>query len=157
MPTTIDDTLAASSFAAGMAPDLRTSLADIAEVHDIADGAVLVRAGFPCDALGVVVDGRIAIRPIVPGLGKRTILTLEQGDIFGWSAVLAGANASSDAIAISRSRVVLFERDALARAMDAEPRLAAEVYRRVLSAVARRLQSTRLQLLDLYRAGDEPW
>ena len=35
--------------------------------------------------------------------------------------------------------------------------LAAVVHQRVLLAVARRLQATRLQLLDVYRAGHEPW
>jgi hypothetical protein len=60
-------------------------------------------------------------------------------------------------VVIADSRVMLFERSALLAALEAEPRLAAAVYRRVLEAVARRLQWTRLQLLDLYRVGNEPW
>jgi len=44
--------------------------------------------------------------------------------------------------------------DALIGAMAADCELASQVHRWVLGAVTRRLQATRLQLLDLYRAGD---
>lgn len=155
--TTTTDPLANTWFASDMAPDLRASLTTIGQTVDHPAGAVLVRAGVPSPALGLVLEGRVAIRPSIPGLGTRTILTLEDGDIFGWSTVLSGANATSDAVTITPSRVILFERAALLAAFDADPRLAAAVYRKVLEAVARRLQWTRLQLLDLYRVGNEPW
>ena len=157
MTTSTTDLLERTQFAVGMPPGVPEALAAIGKVGDHEEGAVLVRAGAPCPALGVIVSGRIAIRPPIPGLGRRTILTLEDGDIFGWSAVLAGSTATSDAVAVAPTRVILFERAALTAALEADPRLAAAVYERVLSAVARRLQSTRMQLLDLYRAGDEPW
>jgi CRP-like cAMP-binding protein len=153
----VADLIASTWFAAQMGPDVRASLGAIGEVGDHAEGTVLVRAGVPCPALGLIVHGRIAIRPSVPGLGTRTILTLEDGDIFGWSAVLSGSTATSDAVVTAPTCAVLFERQALTAALGADPRLAAAVYERVLSAVARRLQWTRLQLLDLYRAGSEPW
>jgi CRP-like cAMP-binding protein len=156
MPKTTDP-LANTWFASDMEPELRASLTAIGEIVDHQAGAVLIRAGVPSPALGLVLEGRVAIRPSVPGLGTRTILTLEAGDIFGWSTVLSGANATSDAVTLVPSRVMLFERGALLEALEANPRLAAAVYRRVLEAVARRLQWTRLQLLDLYRVGNEPW
>lgn len=116
-----------------MPPGVPEALAAIGKVGDHEEGAVLVRAGAPCPALGVIVSGRIAIRPPIPGLGRRTILTLEDGDIFGWSAVLAGSTATSDAVAVAPTRVILFERGALTAALEADPRLAAAVYERVLS------------------------
>jgi CRP-like cAMP-binding protein len=155
--TNATDPLAGSWFMSEMPAELRATLVAIGEVSDQPAGTVLVRAGVPSPALGVILRGRVAIRPSIPGLGARTILTLEDGDIFGWSTVLGGANATSDAVTIADSQVMLFERSALLAALDAEPRLAAAVYRRVLEAVARRLQWTRLQLLDLYRVGNEPW
>jgi CRP-like cAMP-binding protein len=157
MKTKAAGLLKATWFAAGMEPEVLRRLAELGRVSDHPAGTVLVRAGVPCPALGVIIKGHVAIRPGVPGSGGRTILTLEDGDIFGWSAVLAGSSATSDAIAIAPTRVVLLDRVELTRAMAANPKVAAAVYERVLSAVARRLQSTRMQLLDLYRAGDEPW
>ena len=157
MTTDVAHLIETTWFGADMAPDVRRRLSEIGQVSDHPEGAVLVRAGVPSPALGVIIRGRIAIRPPVPGSAGRTILTLEDGDLFGWSTVLEGSSATSDAIAIAPTRVVLFERERLVRALDADPVLASAIYRRVLSAVARRLQSTRMQLLDLYRAGDEPW
>lgn len=157
MTTSTTDLLERTQFAVDMPPHARQTLAALGKVGDHEEGAVIVRAGVPCPALGVILHGRIAIRQPIPGMGRRTILTLEDGDIFGWSAVLEGSSATSDAVAVAPTRVILFERVALTEALEADPRLAAAVYQRVLSAVARRLQSTRMQLLDLYRAGDEPW
>jgi CRP-like cAMP-binding protein len=157
MKTKAAGLLKATWFADGMVPDVLNALAAIGRVADFAEGAVVVRPDEPCPALGVIVHGRIAIRPPVAGSVGRTILTLEDGDIFGWSAVLPRSTATSTAIAIAPTRAVLIEREDLARVFDSDPRVAAAVYQRVLSAVARRLQSTRMQLLDLYRAGDEPW
>lgn len=157
MKTKAAGLLEATWFAEGMAPDVLDTLAAIGRVADYAEGAVIVRADEPCPALGVIVHGRIAIRPPVAGSIGRTILTLEDGDIFGWSAVLPGSTATSTAVAITPTRAILIEREDLACALDSDPQVAAAVYRRVLRAVAPRLQSTRMQLLDLYRAGDEPW
>ena len=78
-----------------------------------------------------------------PGRGPRTILTVEPGDIFGWSAVLHGSSASSTAVTLLPTRAFLFDRDRLSAAMAADCELAAAVYRCVLGAVARRLVATR--------------
>jgi CRP/FNR family cyclic AMP-dependent transcriptional regulator len=157
MKNAVTDALQGTWFAADMPTEVRQRLAEMAVVADHPQGVVLVRAGEPADALGVIVTGRIAIRPSVPGSEPRTILTLEDGDLFGWSTVLPGSKATSSAVTLAPTRVVLLPRDRLARALEADPVLAAVIYERVLRAVARRLQSTRMQLLDLYRAGDEPW
>jgi hypothetical protein len=58
---------------------------------------------------------------------------------------------------VAPTTAVIFDRGRLERAMAADCELALAVHRRVLLAVARRLQATRLQLLDLYRSGPEPW
>lgn len=157
MNNLVSDALDGTWFATGIAPEVRLRLAEMAVIEDHPAGVVLVRAGQPSAALGVIVRGRIAIRPAVPGSEPRTILTLEDGDLFGWSTVLPGSSATSTAVTLAPTRVVLLPREPLARALEADPALASVIYQRVLSAVARRLQSTRMQLLDLYRAGDEPW
>jgi CRP/FNR family transcriptional regulator, cyclic AMP receptor protein len=144
-------------FAAEMPPDIRRRLGDIGEIATYVDGATLVVAGSPCPAMGVIVEGRVALRPAVPGLAPETMLTLEAGDIFGWSAVLSGSIATATAVAVAPVTAVLFDRQRLGLTLANDCELAAAVYRRVLAAVARRLQVTRFQLLDLYRAGAEPW
>jgi len=157
MTTTPTALLSRTWFAADMPADVCARMAAIADVVDIPSGGIVVQEGLACRSLGVVLSGRIALRLTVPGLGDRTLVTVDEGDVFGWSALLPGSAATSTGVALVPTQVLEFEREALAAALAADCELAAAVYQRVLIAVARRLQATRLQLLDLYRAGDEPW
>jgi hypothetical protein len=77
--------------------------------------------------------------------------------VFGWSAVLPPAIATSTGIAVAPSRAILFQGDRLRTALAVDCELAAAVYQRLLVTVARRLTATRVQLLDLYRPANEPW
>src|SRR6516162_1008153 len=87
-------------FAAEMSPSVRRSLSALARIVDYDEGVAVVRPGAPASALGVIADGRVALRLAVPGVGQRTIQTLEDGDIFGWSAVLGASNATSLAVTV---------------------------------------------------------
>jgi CRP-like cAMP-binding protein len=144
-------------FGAGLPVAARARLAAIGTVEDVPDGRILVREGHPCEALGVVVTGRVGIRLGLPGLEDRTILTIEPGDVFGWSAVVIPSIATSTCIATAPCRLILFDGVGLGTALATDCELAAVVYQRLLAAVARRLTATRVQLLDLYRSASEPW
>ena len=110
------------------------------------------------DALGFVVDGRVAVRLTVPGRGIVTILTVESGDFIGWSALVPPHRATSTVVALEPTTLVSFEGSALRAALGADPALAGALLQPVLEAVARRLGATRIQLLDLFaRTDSEPW
>jgi CRP-like cAMP-binding protein len=156
--STLDGALASGWFGAGLPDAARTRLADIADVTSYPAGAIVIREGAPVDSLGIVLDGRLAIRLNVPGREVVTVLTVEQGDFIGWSALVPPHRATSTIVALEPTTVATFEGSALRAALDSDPDLAAAVLRRVLDAVARRLAATRTQLLDLFsRAEREPW
>jgi CRP-like cAMP-binding protein len=155
---TLDEALASGWFAAGLPEAARARLVELAVLTSHPAGATVVREGAPVDSLGVVLDGRLAIRLNVPGRGVMTVLTVEPGDFIGWSALVPPYRATSTIVALEPTSVATFEGSALRAALDADPTLAALVYRRVLDAVARRLAATRTQLLDLFaKAEREPW
>jgi CRP/FNR family transcriptional regulator, cyclic AMP receptor protein len=149
--------LANTWFGANLLPSTRARVAVLGRLVDIQEGSVVVREGMPCQALGLVISGRIALRLGLPGGEDRTILTVEAGDVFGWSAVLPPAISTSTGVAVAPSTAILFDGDELRAAMTVDCELAAAVYQRLLVSVARRLTATRVQLLDLYRPGSEPW
>lgn len=121
-------------------------------------GAEILREGAPTSALGIVVSGRVALRLRVPERGPTTILTAEPGNIVGWSAVVPPHRATSTAVALVPTELLLLDGVALREQLDADPVLAAAVYRTVLEAVAHRLNGTRMQLLDLFaQHEDDPW
>lgn len=155
--TTLTTLLGDTWFGAALPVTARARLAMTGAVVGLQEGTVVIREGQPCDAMGIVLEGRIAIRLGLSPHPEQTILTIEHGDVFGWSASLPGAPASSTCVAVTPARVLLFEAVALRTALDADPELASVVYRQLLHCVARRLAATRLQLLDLYRTAVEPW
>lgn len=153
----VDAILDGTWFTADLSSEARGRLAALGRLAVIPEGTSVVREGEPCTALGVVVTGRISLRLRPPGGRDRTILTVESGDVFGWSALLPPSIATSTGIAALPTTAVMFDGEPLRKALETDCDLAAAIYRRLLVSVARRLVATRTQLLDLYRAGDEPW
>jgi CRP-like cAMP-binding protein len=157
MTETLCALLTQTWFAADMPEDICERLSAIAEVKEYPAGAAVVQEGATCRELGVILHGRIALRLALPGVGEQTILTIDDGDLFGWSALLPESIATSTGVTLVPTTALVFDRDPLAALMAANPEIASAIYPRVLVAVTRRLQATRTQLLDLYRAGHEPW
>lgn len=125
---------------------------------ELVPGEELLHEGGPAENLGIVHDGRVAIRLRVPGRGEQTILTVEPGDIVGWSAVVPPHRSTSTVVALVPSTILLIDGAALRAELEADPATAAPVYHALLQAMSRRLTGTRLQLLDLFSTpGVEPW
>lgn len=139
-------------------PRVIGSLASIGRMRNAAASETLLNEGDPTDSMAIVVEGRISLRLRVPERGNVTILTVEPGDVVGWSALVPPYRATSTAVALERARLVAFEGPDLRRLFDNNQALALKIYPMVLRAVARRLEATRLQLLDMFSVYSfEPW
>lgn len=146
-------------FGAGLSPHALSRLAECAAVRSYPAGSVILREGQQTDPFGIVTRGRVALRLLVPERGEITILTVEPGDVVGWSALVPPYRSTSTAVALEPTDLLAFNVRLLRRALREDPPLAATLYPRVLEAVARRLSATRHQLLDLYGRERErvPW
>lgn len=147
--------LSTTWFGRDMPAHVLERLAEWAELRTFAEGATLFREGSEATELGVLVSGRVALRLLVPERGPVTILTVEPGDLYNWSALVTPHRSTSTAIALEPVEAVVLPATRLRAELAADAALAATVYPRVLRAVARRLEATRTQLLDLY-SRDEP-
>jgi len=139
-----------SWFASGLSEQAQTRLAELGRRFTAEPGTELFREGETSDTFGILVHGRVALRTLVPERGDITILTVEPGDVYLWSAIVPPFRASSSGTAIEPIEAILFEGAALRAALRDECELAAALYPRILVAVARRLYATRLQMLDLF-------
>jgi CRP-like cAMP-binding protein len=154
----LDERLAAAWLTHGLSAETRVRLSELGRLSSVDAGTVLMREGVPTDFLAVVLEGRVGLRLRVPERGPVTILTVEPGDVLGWSAVVPPFRATSTAVALTPTELAVFDGPALRAALDADPTLAGELYPVLLAAVARRLEGTRQQLLDLFSRGQsEPW
>ena len=147
-----------SPFVAGLAPSERRRLAALAVRRTAAPGDVLLHEGAPTSHLGIVTEGRVALRLQLPGRGAITVLTVEPGDVFGWSALVPPYRSTSTVVAVEPTEVVVFDAVALRAALEEDDGLAASLYPRILRSVSRRLEATRMQLLDVFgHEAVEPW
>ena len=142
--------LSSSWFGAGLLPDTVARLAAIAAMRSVAPGDEVTREGQVTEALSIVLSGRVALRTLVPERGMVTILTVEPGDVVGWSSLVPPHRATATGIAIEPAVLVELPGERLRNMLRSDPALAASLYPRVLQAVSRRLTATRMQLLDLF-------
>ena len=137
-------------FGSELAPETQERLAKLGTIQEFEADEIILHEGEEAIEMGILISGRLALRTLVPERGPVTILSVEPGDIFGWSAILAATKAQSTVVATEPSKALVIEGATLRAALKEDHALAASLYPRVLSAVGRRLRATRLQLLDLF-------
>lgn len=157
-PSVLEEKLAAAWLTRGVRPHVRATLAAMGELREFPAGTVVIKEGELTDFLGVVLEGRLGLRLRVPERGALTIMTVEPGDVVGWSAIVPPFRATSTVVTLTDTQLAYFDGQVLRVALGDDDSLAAEFYPGLLSAVARRLEGTRLQLLDLFgQRWVEPW
>lgn len=125
---------------------------------DLEAGVTFMHEGEVTDFLAFVLRGRVGLQMRVPERGPITILTVEAGDIVGWSAVVEPFRATTSATTLEPTELAIIEADTLRGLLATDGDLAAVLLPRVLQTVVARLAATRVQLLDLFDGRDaDPW
>jgi len=154
--------IGATRFGAGIPAPSLERLASVGRLREAGPGELLLVEGAPTTELDLILAGRVGVTEREPGRGEVTLMTVEPGDIVGWSVLLTHLPATATARVMERTLLVAFPAEDLRAAIARDPVLSAAVHRQALDAVARRLLATRHQLLDLGEAltssfGSEPW
>jgi CRP-like cAMP-binding protein len=111
---------------------------------------IIFREGECADRFHVIRQGRVGLQVAPPVGGPVTVETLENGDVLGWSWLFPPYKAHFDARALSAVRALSLDGACLRRKCEDDKALGYELMRRFAELVVRRLESTRLQLLDIY-------
>ncbi|HJP88851.1 MAG TPA: cyclic nucleotide-binding domain-containing protein [Candidatus Limnocylindrales bacterium] len=136
-------------------PPVRARLNALGSMHTYEPGGEILRAGAPTPFLAAVERGRVALRLRVPERGRVTIVTVEPGELLGWSAVVAPHRATVDAVATTPTRLIAYDAAALRERLADDCELAARLLPLVLESVSERLTASWDQLLDVF--GAQPW
>lgn len=143
---TLLETLQGQVFTQGMPQSLVKRLADMAQEVRFEPDQIVFRSGEESRDFYLVVSGSLSIELSTPVYGVN-IQTLAAGDAFGWSALLKNptlfqvrAREPSAAIRLDGQRLV--------QACEKDPRLGAEIFRRLADVVANRLRATEVRLLE---------
>ncbi len=125
-------------------------LAPLAQQLNYQEDQVIFHAHEHASVFHVLVTGSVALKVHVPHLGPIPVQTLKSGDALGWSWLVPPYHWHFDARAIEPVTAIAFDARALRHLMDDHSDMGYRLLRRITSVMAQRLQSTRLQLLDVY-------
>ena len=147
---TIDELLADSPIFAGLPADQLAFIAGCGRNVVYEPGESLFRAGDAADVFHLVRRGHVALSTHVPGRGDVTVDTADLGDLVGWAWLFEPYVWDLDAHAVEGAGVIAFDAACLRRKCAEDDALALALMSRFARATIDHLQSTRLQLLDLY-------
>ena len=145
----LQGTLSKHPFVSGFAPGHVEKLAVLAKAVRFARDHVVFHEGDECNEFYLIVSGMVALEIEEPGTTLR-IQTLGAGDELGWSALLMATGKHFQARALESVEALAFDGPQLLAACTAAPDFGFAFMHRLLGVVASRLQSTRLQVHDMY-------
>ncbi len=143
---------------ATLPPGPRERLLALVTRRELDAGATFMHEGDVTKSMSIIVRGRIALRLRVPERGAVTILTLDPGDIVGWSAIVSPYRATTSATTLEPTELASFAAEDLRAILASDAEVAAAFLPRVMETIAARVEATRDQLLDLFRGVEvDPW
>jgi CRP/FNR family transcriptional regulator, cyclic AMP receptor protein len=147
---TLEAVLAEHAFLRGLAHDDLQLIAGCGSNVRFQGGAYIFHEGDPSDRFYLIRHGRVALEIASPERGRMAIQTLGEGDLLGWSWLVPPYRMSCDARAVELTRATAFDGACIRKKCEADPRLGYELLKRFAQIIGQRLQTTRLQLLDVY-------
>lgn len=146
----LTDLIKSHPFLAGLDPEFYEFFHDCATVRRFASQQQIFHEGGEADHFYLILSGEIALETFVPGCGTVTIQRLGPKEALGWSWLFPPHEWHFTATTLAPTEVISFNAEAL-RAKAAENRdFRDELLTRVVKTLLERLQSTRMQLIDLY-------
>ncbi len=137
-------------FFAGLDPEYGRIVCGCARNVRFEAGDYLFRAHAPANELYLLRHGRVALEVTAPERGTLTFQTLGAGEIVGLSWLIPPYRFSYDARALELVRAIAMDAACLRAKCEADHDLGYEMMKRFTPVLLRRLQATRLQILDVY-------
>ncbi len=117
-----------------------------------AEGDYLFRDGEEANAFYIIRQGRVTIETFVPQRGPVMIDTYGEGDVLGWSWLVPPYTWHFDARALELTRVIALDGRCLRKKCEEDHSLGYELLKRFTKIIEERLETLRLQLIDVYGA-----
>jgi CRP/FNR family transcriptional regulator, cyclic AMP receptor protein len=113
-------------------------------------GQFVFHEGEDADQFYLIREGKIALEIFAAQRGPLTILTLESGDVLGWSWLFPPYRWKFDARALVLTRALALDGKCLRTKCEEDHHLGYELLKRFVLVIEQRLQATRFQLLNVY-------
>jgi CRP-like cAMP-binding protein len=146
----LENILGEHPFFAGLESYYITLLVSCASNVRFAAGQYILREGEEANEFYLIRQGRVSIE-ISPPQGKPIIVdTASEGEVLGWSWLLPPYTWKFSARAQTATRAIALDGKCLRTKCEQNHNLGYEVLKRFAQIMSRRLDATRIQLLDVY-------
>ncbi len=150
MIKTLKPTIQAQPFFTGFSEEMTDLIVGCAQNVRYRKDEHLIREGEPANEFFLIREGRVALSIHGAQYGKLVVETLDAGDMVGWSWLVPPYRARFDAVALGDTRVLRFDGQCLRGKCEQDPATGYELLKRVSRTLAERLESARVQLMDVY-------
>jgi CRP/FNR family cyclic AMP-dependent transcriptional regulator len=131
---------------AGIREESLKQLAMIAEEKRIPAATRIFNESDPADKLSVIVRGEVHVQYLMGNGELRTVDTLVDGDILGWSAMIAPYKMTAHCTTTKDTDLVRLDARKLRDLCDQDPRLGYQLTMEIARLLAHRLEGARVQL-----------
>jgi CRP-like cAMP-binding protein len=137
-------------FLFGLSDEMMHVLIGCASNVRYAEGEYLIHEGEVANNFFMIRTGRVALEIDVVGKPDLRILTTGPGEVLGWSWLISPYRWHFNGVAVVETRAVALDAECLRNKCEGDPLFGYEMLKRLAQVMERRLEATRLQLLDLY-------
>jgi len=148
--STLEPSLASQPFFEGLSEPQLALLTGCTTNAVFNAGDFVFREGQPADRFYLLRHGRVGLEISPPAGGPLTIETLEEGEVLGFSWLFPPYKSRFDARALTLVRALSLDGACLRGKCEEDKALGYELMKRFAPLIIARLESTRLQLLDVY-------
>lgn len=153
---TLVELLAEHDFFKDLDPKHLQIIADCASNVVFEEGEQIFKEGDDANYFYVLRHGKVALEVFVPRKGSVNILTVEEGDVLGWSWMFPPYKWHFDARAVELTRAAAFDARCLRGKYEKDPQLGYALMKKFAQVMLDRMNTSRLQLLDMYGKTPKP-
>ena len=125
-------------------------IAAIAKPVHFPAGKVIFHEGEALAQVYLIVRGDVSLEFCASGVGCTRVTTVVDGELLGISPLLEQTRMTATARATTAVEAIVLNSGQLLTLCEHNPRFGYEFMRRIVAAVAKRLNATRMQLVNVY-------
>jgi len=144
------DLLIEHPFFEGMTGEQIRVVAETGRPVAFVEGETVFYEGGYADFCLLLLSGDVALELQTPGHGPQVMQTLHEGELLGWSWMFPPYRWHFDAHVHSDTTAIRFDGPRLREAAESDPVLGYELMKRFTRILVDRMQTIRIQLLDVY-------
>ncbi len=149
-PENLTEILRQHPFLAQLSDSHMETLVGCATLEHFPEGSYLIHEGHLANKFFLIRTGRVALEIDVNVRGSLRIQTVGAGEVLGWSWMISPFRWHFSGVAVADVRALALDGECLRTKCENDHDFGYDLLRRLSLVMERRLEATRLQLLDLY-------